>query len=245
MNKSKITIIILAILCVVLGGGMAYSVFGGDIAGEEKIDASFVKEKIIPYVNDNILMGMAKAEMVGELTKEEGLFNFTLKVEDQEFISYITKSGNLFFPQGINLTEASGGEESGENENGKSSQSDEKTEGNFLVSKDEVCQENGLPIIYFFGLESCSHCAWEHPIIEEVADNFEGYISFHNNMGMGADEEIFSKYSTGGVPTLVLGCKYYRVGSGENLGEEGEKKALNSLICDLTSGEPGEVCEGI
>jgi len=99
-----------------------------------------------------------------------------------------------------------------------------------------------MPVIYFFGSKDCPHCTWEHPIVEKVAKDFEEYISFHNNMDSDADRDVFSKYSTGGIPTLVFGCKYYRVGSGEGLSEEGESKALTALICKLTENQPLSVC---
>ncbi len=55
--------------------------------------------------------------------------------------------------------------------------------------------------------------------------------------------EVFQKYSTGGIPTLVLGCQYYRVGSGETAGEEQEIKDLTGLICKLTNNQPAEICQ--
>ncbi|GAI38261.1 unnamed protein product [marine sediment metagenome] len=63
-------------------------------------------------------------------------------------------------------------------------------------------------------------------------------------MDPSADMDVFSKYSPEGyVPALVLGCKYYRVGSGEIIGEEEENKVLTALICDLTENQPNDVCE--
>lgn len=122
------------------------------------------------------------------------------------------------------------------------------TVGNFSVTKEEVCLEDGKPIIYFFGRSTCPHCSWEHPIMERVATKFGNKIAFHNNMDNQVDMEIFSKYSEinqGGIPFLVFGCKYARVGSGENWGETEEEKALTALICKLTDGEPEKTCEGV
>ena len=58
--------------------------------------------------------------------------------------------------------------------------------------------------------------------------------------------DIFQKYidiNGGGIPFIVLGCKYVRVGSGERAGEEAEKAALTELICELTGGQPVGVCQ--
>ncbi len=122
------------------------------------------------------------------------------------------------------------------------------TIGNFSVTKDEICLEKGKPIIYFFGSSTCPHCSWEHPIMKRVAAKFSDKISFHNNMDNQADMEIFSKYSEinqGGIPFLVFGCKYARVGSGENSGEKVEEQALTALICKLTDSQPEGVCKAV
>ena len=75
-------------------------------------------------------------------------------------------------------------------------------------------------------------------------ENFS-MIVFHNNMDTQEDGEVFDEYSAinrGGVPFLVLGCKYARAGSGEQAGEEEEIKALTTIICQLTDGAPKAVC---
>lgn len=119
---------------------------------------------------------------------------------------------------------------------------DENIVGEFSLSSDDVCLENGKPIIYFFGSYQCPHSSWEYPIFKNVVSKFKGLISFHDNMDTGMDMDIFNKYSEGGIPALVLGCKYYRVGSGESIGEKEESNSLINLICRLTDGQPKDVC---
>lgn len=123
------------------------------------------------------------------------------------------------------------------------------TIGNFLVLGEDVCLEDDKLIIYFFGSQSCPHCSWEHPIFEEVVERFDGLVSFHNNMDQPqTDREIFQKYSQinqGGIPFMVLGCRYARVGSGERSGEEIEKENLTALICKLTDNQPDKVCQEV
>ncbi|MEA2076078.1 MAG: hypothetical protein U9O85_10190 [Euryarchaeota archaeon] len=144
---------------------------------------------------------------------------------------YITEDGKLFFPQGIDIDEFIA-----------RNQPLEETIGSFLTRGDEICMEDGKPVIFFFGHTWCGHCVWEHPVIENVTSDFEGYISFHDNMDSEADMEIFKRYSTGSVPMIVLSCKYYRIGSGIQRGEEEEAKVLTALICNLTEGRPADVC---
>jgi len=164
--------------------------------------------------------------------------------------SYMTKDGKMLL-QGVVIDEFKEEVEQQEQQRKEAEnrsrvpqqeQQKQTTIGNFIVSEDEICLEEDKPIIYYFGSDGCGYCKWEHPIIVNVTSNFEGYISLHDNMNSDADSEIFSKYSTGGVPTLVFGCKYYRVGAGTGMGEEQESKALTALICDLTGNKPVEVC---
>lgn len=188
-------------------------------------------EKLINFINDNILKGQTTASLV-EVLEENGLYKVKFNVENQEVEWQMSKDGRFVFPQVIDLAKA---EETAE-ETGKAI-------GNFSISSDEVCKEDGKPIVYFFGSQGCPHCVWERPIVEKVLAKFEGYIAFHNNMDSQEDNDVFQKYSPGNIPTLVLGCKYYRVGSGEGVGEEEETKNLTSLVCDLTDNQPANVCE--
>lgn len=235
LKGKNLIILFLVIACGILGGGLVFTKFSGQppLKVEENVlSAEEAVEIALAYINQNLLAGGAEAKLVGKVKEEKGLYKFQIDIQGEKFYSYISKDGKILFPQGINLEE----------EKAKAEVKPETVEGNFSVSEEEICRENGKPIIYFFGSERCPHCRWEHPIIEEVAGKFGEEISFHNNMDTNKDREIFQKYSTGGIPTIVLGCKYYRVGSGENLGREKEKEVLISLICDLTEGKPVEVC---
>ena len=195
-------------------------------------------EKAINYINKNLLPE-GKDASLESVEEENGIYKFRLKVGNQEYDSYVTKDGRLLFTeQGIDLDKEQNNPEETVEQKGT-------TIGNFSVSQDEVCKENEKPIVYFFGSNSCPHCLWEHPIFEKVANNFEGYISFHNNMDSDKENEVLMKYSTGGIPTLILGCKYYRVGSGEQAGEETETKNLTALFCKLTGEKPVEICEPV
>ena len=161
--------------------------------------------------------------------------------------SYMTKDGKLLFLGGIEIEEfeemVEQQRKEAENRTREQQQQQNTTIGNFIVSGDEICTEDGKPIIYFFGSERCGYCKWEHPIVVNVTSKFEGYISFHENIDTTRDSEIFDKYNPrGGVPTLVLGCKYYRVGAGTSLGKEQEAKILTALICNLTENKPVDVC---
>jgi len=201
------------------------------------LTAQEVAQKTLDYINQNILSEGLVATLT-EITEEGEVYKIHLKIGEREYDSYVTKDGRFLFPEGYDLEGAS--------ETQPETQEEQVyTIGNFLVSKDETCKDNEKPAIYFFGSEGCSHCQWEHPIVEDVTGKFEEQISFHNNMDSGEDMDIFRKYSPGGIPTLVLGCKYSRVGSGARLGEEGEAEVLTALICSLTGSQPADICNEV
>lgn len=217
------------IAAVIIGGSVIYINYskyqnGGAMPAQEAAD------KVVKYINEKILAGKAIVSLIG-VSEESGIYKIKFTLEGKEFTSYATRDGKLFFPEGYDLT--------------KDITQVENTIGDFSISQDEICKENEKPVIYFFGSETCPHCVWEKPIIESVAEKFTGKISFHSNIDTDNDKEIFSKYSTGGIPTLVLGCKYYRVGSGENAGKEQETKVLTALICKLTDNQPNDVCNEV
>lgn len=236
MTKTKKNLIFggAALLAVIVIAGFFY--YQRNRPQELGLSAEKAGEKVMEYIAKTIPDTQAS---LLNIVEEKGLYKLTLKIEEQEFISYVTKDGKLLFPyEAIDLEEAAAAKEESESE----PEGENYTIGNFLVSKDDVCQENGKPIVYFFGSAGCPHCTWEHPIAEKVASSFGEQIVFHNNMDSQNDNEVFKKYSTGGIPTLVLGCKYYRVGSGENLGGEEETKNLTALVCKLTNNQPNEIC---
>ncbi|MDI6806200.1 MAG: thioredoxin domain-containing protein [Candidatus Aenigmarchaeota archaeon] len=230
INPWIIVSLVLAIALVVLLHQQRLQITGATVLpGEE------VGKKAIDYINSNLVqVGQVTLVSVEEMS---GVYKVITSYQGQQIPVYITKDGTyLFVSQPLDTSQEIPKEET---------RQPTGTIGNFLVSEDEICKENGKPIIYFFGSERCPHCRWEHPIIEDVAGKFEGYISFHNNMDSDADREIFSKYSTGAIPTLVFGCKYYRVGSGESIGKEQETKVLTALICKLTENKPSDICDKV
>ena len=230
INKNLIVVIIVIVILIVI----AFLYQKGQFKGMgQSISSQQAAERAIGYINSNILAGGGTASLVG-VTEANGVFKVSIKIGEQGYDSYVSKDGKLLFPEGYEMDKKA-------EENTAATTS----VGNFLTSDSEVCMENGKPIIYFFGSTGCPHCQWEHPILEKVLKNFEGLVSFHNNMDSQNDSAVFSKYSDGGIPTLVFGCKYYRVGSGEGEGEESETKALTAVFCKLTGSKPDGICSPV
>jgi thiol-disulfide isomerase/thioredoxin len=124
----------------------------------------------------------------------------------------------------------------------------------FIVSSDEICTENGRPLVILFSTTTCPHCKWIKGTFDSVAKEYmdAGKITaYHWELDTGDDTltsakesgapssqfNMFKRYSTsGGVPTFVFGCKYYRIGNGyesskDLVAEELEfRKIIESLI---------------
>lgn len=229
-----IAVIVLVILAAAFYGLKTAGVLDG-LLGKGPVTSQEAADKAIKYINNVILSGRGTASLV-EVTSESCLYKVKIKVGSSDFDTYITQNGELFFPEGRKIA-ATDLEPQPEVTT---------TLANFSVAKGaEVCQENGKPLVYFFGSATCPHCQWEHPIVEAVVKDFGDTIAFHNNMDSTADQDIFSQYSDGSIPAVVIGCKYYRVGSGENLGEEKEANALKAIICKVTGNQPEGVCSSV
>ncbi len=245
-KKEQIKNIAIIVLAVVIIALAYYTVYGSpnNLSGEE------AAKRAVSYINDKVLNGQGQATLSGKVVSVSGLYKINLKVDSDEFPSYVSRDGKLLFPQVINITP----EQPNQNNqpstttgsNNQNPQAEKTTVGNFTISTDEICQENGKPVVYFFGSQTCPHCLWEHPVVEKVAKQFEGLISFHNNMDNDKDREIFQKYSPGGyIPNLVIGCKYFRVGTSEPENDEGALQATDNftaLICKITDNKPEAVC---
>jgi len=185
------------------------------------------KEKALKYINEVVLAGQTTA-VIKEISEERCLFKATITINGGDYDTYLTKDGSLFFREGEKIVEPK-----------------KVTLGEFTVNNETVCRENGKPAVYFFGSITCPHCVWEKPIIESLAENFKDYVAFKIRIDSQEDIDVFSKYSNGSIPTLILGCNYSRIGSGEAVGEETESKNLTAIICKLTNGQPGDVCDSV
>jgi thiol-disulfide isomerase/thioredoxin len=236
--KNKTFILIGLILAgALIGAGLIYSSYAScPSGGAPKVSSEEAGDILVNFINKNILMGQGEAFLLSSV-EEDGMYKIKFEVEEQEVDWYLSRDGLFIYPQIIDLRDIEEPEEPIE-ETGI-------TIGNFSVSSEAVCEENGKPIIYYFGSESCPYCEWERPIITTVSSKFGDLVSFKDNTDNDEDMDIFSKYSNGGVPALVLGCKYYRVGAGQSSGAEAERDNLTALICSLTDNQPEDVCKEV
>ncbi|MBR9691581.1 thioredoxin family protein [Candidatus Woesearchaeota archaeon] len=93
---STAVLVVLLIISVFMGGFSKGSSSG--------LTAQAAADKTIKFINQNLLQGQGKATL--KSVEESGnLYRLKLDVNGQELDSYVTKDGQLLFPQAINLDE--------------------------------------------------------------------------------------------------------------------------------------------
>jgi hypothetical protein len=108
LKFSKPLIIIVALI-VVLGIAGALVVFNQDqikdsfCRKETEISSQEVAQRAISFINENLLPEGMSASLL-DVSEESGLYKIHFKIADQEYDSYLTKDGNLLFPEGISLS---------------------------------------------------------------------------------------------------------------------------------------------
>jgi len=118
----------------------------------------------------------------------------------------------------------------------------------FQVTGDELCEENGKPIIRMFSAKSSVKSQWAKDAFASITSKYNNIVAYHWVLDTGdnlltddiekaipKDEiAVFKKYSPeGAVPLFVFGCKYARIGNGyEDLALE--EKEFQKIIKNLT-----------
>ncbi len=110
VEKSKILIPITIVIAGVLIAGAIVYVNRERLErpiSETLVSPQTAAEKVISFINKNLLQEGTSVSLIG-VTEESGLYKIRLRIEDEEYTSYISKDGKLLFPQeGINLEEES------------------------------------------------------------------------------------------------------------------------------------------
>lgn len=227
MNKKVSTIVLsLVLIALIAFAAINYkqSQSTSCLSKEEAVN------KALEYINTNLVEESANVSLAQIYDdKDAPYYTFQVNIMGNLYDFIVTTDGTRLFPNtGFDLNE----------------KLDEKVDGNFLFKESaEIIKEDGKPVVFLFTSSSCPHCAWEKPIIDEVIDQFGDNIIFKLREDTAEDQEVYSQFGKGGVPLIVLGGKYYREGSGANLGEETEKEYLTKYICELTEGMPENICQ--
>jgi hypothetical protein len=116
------------------------------------------------------------------------------------------------------------------------------TVGGFKDTNRTVVYKNDSLVIWFFGTTTCSHCTWEKEVLKDVLQGFENvtlkdyYLDSNYDQSRLTVQEVsmIQEYDPEGyVPLMVIGNKYFKVGSGESNGYDQEKQHLTQLIRSL------------
>ncbi|MBW2999831.1 peptidylprolyl isomerase, partial [Candidatus Woesearchaeota archaeon] len=123
----------------------------------------------------------------------------------------------------------------------------------FMDSGDEICTEDGKPVVRLFSTTTCPHCKWIKGTFDSVAKEYVELgeiVAYHWELDTKDDtltEEaendvppnelaLFQKYDPqGGVPAFVFGCKYVRIGNGYEMQNDlaAEEAEFRNLIGEL------------
>ena len=204
----------------------------GDFASRDNniVSPEVASSQVISFINENYTRGAIAIELI-ETVKESGIYKITLNIGGDQIDVFTTLDGKMLFLEGVNM---------------ENRIIFERTIGRFTKTDEEVCLENGKPIVYYFGRSECPFCIWQQPVITSAMEQFEGYVVFKDHTDTEEDMEVFTRYSEGGVPLIVIGCNYFRLGAGGSEGdEESDMNNISALTCKLTGGQPQEVCVGL
>ena len=101
-------VLVVLLLISVFTQGFSFGDSASNTAGED-IGLDAAEELVQNYVNDNLLPDPFTAGLVdGEELHD--LYKITLSVNGEKINSYVTKNGNLFFPQGLEIVTPEGTE---------------------------------------------------------------------------------------------------------------------------------------
>lgn len=125
----------------------------------------------------------------------------------------------------------------------------------FTYTDNEICNEDGKPIIRLFSTTWCPHCKWVGETYERVVNEYVSngeIVAYHWEIDIKDDTltsenegsipsselDVYKEFNPrGSIPTFVFGCKYSRVGNGyEREGEAGllkEEKEFRQIIESL------------
>jgi len=104
MNKTLLPVSII-VAGLIIAGAFFYTNSGGG----KTLSAQEVGELAIEYINENFNIGSSLASLVS-VAEEGGVYKIYLKIGETDYQSYATKDGKFLFPEGHELTLASGEE---------------------------------------------------------------------------------------------------------------------------------------
>ncbi len=172
MNKINLSwiLITLMIAAFLIGygkmnsSGTLFNGFGGQKAEE-------TTKKALDFISENMLDG-AEAVLVS-VSEESGVYKFKMKINEEEFDSYLTKDGKILFPSGINLVEPE--------------ESATAAEGEKMTCED--INKTEKPVLEAFITSTCPFGVQMQRILNEIVKNIPQIASYIKVEYMGAIRE--------------------------------------------------------
>ncbi len=222
-------------------------------------------EEIEAFYSENIMyMQDEEGNAIPLENISEQVKSYVISEKQKEVLqTYIdnlkTKADIKIFEENIGEDNATAEEgntkEAASNENEATSDETPAKESTFEDTGDEICKDaDGKPIIRLYSTTWCPHCKWVKETADKVMKEYKdkGLVNAaHYEVDVKDDsltEEVetevpadelalFKKYSSGGVPTYIFGCKYTRIGNGYEQDQDlaAEEKELREAIDKLLS----------
>jgi hypothetical protein len=104
LNKQTVLPVVLLVVFAIIAGG-AYYLKAHPLNFTKNLKPTEAAQKAVDYANKNLLQGGSKASFESAV-EQDGVYAFKLKVDGQEYTSYVTKDGKMMFVSGIPLTDA-------------------------------------------------------------------------------------------------------------------------------------------
>jgi len=169
MNKVNLSwiLITLMIAAFLIGYGKMNS--GGTLFngfGSQKAEKTI--EKALDFVNKNMLEG-SEAVLVSS-SEESGVYKFKMKIDEQEYDSYLTKDGKILFPSGISIVEQE--------------EATTTTEGVKMTCED--INKIKEPVLEAFVVSKCPFGVQMQRILNEIVKNIPQIASYIKVEYMGA-----------------------------------------------------------
>lgn len=147
-------------------GGALFKGFGSQ-------KAEVTAQKAVDFINKNMLEN--GGAVLVSVSEESGVYKFKMKVEEEEYDSYLTKDGKIIFPSGINLTSE------------ETTATTTTTEAKKMTCDDvEKIKE---PVLEAFVVSQCPFGLQMQRILNEIVKNIPQLASYVKVEYMGAIEK--------------------------------------------------------
>jgi len=90
-------------ICVVAFVAIAFGLYYFTESKAKILKPEKAGEITLRFVNEKILQGQSQATLSGGLIEENGIYKLKLSIAGQEYTSYVTKDGKVFFPSGMDI----------------------------------------------------------------------------------------------------------------------------------------------